>query len=108
MPKSPDDPIIRSPDSSLAERRGFEPLVPFGYTRFPSVLLKPLGHLSGGAAENMTVSKMSRGDPQGFGVDHQRQTPGSRRRRVRRRYSPPLRHVLLSFSTPNPLLSASS
>ena len=33
---------------TVAERRGFEPLVPFGYTRFPSVLLKPLGHLSGG------------------------------------------------------------
>ena len=37
----------------MAERGGFEPPVPFGHTRFPSVLLKPLGHLSG-AAENMT------------------------------------------------------
>ena len=33
---------------TLAERGGFEPPVRFAYTRFPSVLLKPLGHLSGG------------------------------------------------------------
>ena len=32
----------------MAERGGFEPPVRFAYTRFPSVLLKPLGHLSGG------------------------------------------------------------
>jgi hypothetical protein len=31
----------------VAEREGFEPSVPFEYTRFPSVRLKPLGHLSG-------------------------------------------------------------
>ena len=31
----------------MAERAGFEPAVPIaGYTRFPSVLLRPLGHLS--------------------------------------------------------------
>ena len=35
----------------MAERGGFEPPVPFGHTRFPSVLLKPLGHLSGGGRE---------------------------------------------------------
>jgi hypothetical protein len=38
----------------MAERGGFEPPVPFGHTRFPSVLLKPLGHLSR-AAEDMTI-----------------------------------------------------
>ena len=38
----------------MAERGGFEPPVPFGHTRFPSVLLKPLGHLSG-AGEDMTI-----------------------------------------------------
>ena len=31
--------------SPLAQRRGFEPPVPFGYTRFPIVRLKPLSHL---------------------------------------------------------------
>src|SRR5215472_4023461 len=35
----------------LAERGGFEPPVRFAYTRFPSVLLKPLGHLSGGGED---------------------------------------------------------
>lgn len=32
--------------NAMAEREGFEPSVPFEYTRFPIVLLKPLGHLS--------------------------------------------------------------
>ena len=31
----------------MAERAGFEPAVRKTHTRFPSVLLKPLGHLSG-------------------------------------------------------------
>ena len=30
----------------FTERGGFEPPVPFGYARLPSVYLKPLGHLS--------------------------------------------------------------
>src|SRR5580693_8088651 len=30
----------------LAERGGFEPPVPFGYSRFPGVRVKPLCHLS--------------------------------------------------------------
>ena len=30
----------------IAERGGFEPPVPFGHARLPSVYLKPLGHLS--------------------------------------------------------------
>ena len=30
----------------MAERVGFEPTVGITYTRFPSVRLKPLGHLS--------------------------------------------------------------
>lgn len=33
--------------SNLAEREGFEPSIPVTqYTRFPSALLQPLGHLS--------------------------------------------------------------
>ena len=38
----------------MAERGGFEPPVRFAYTRFPSVLLKPLGHLSGGGESYQT------------------------------------------------------
>ena len=30
----------------MAERQGFEPWIPLQYTHFPSVRLKPLGHLS--------------------------------------------------------------
>ena len=30
----------------MAEREGFEPSVGVAYTRFPSVRLQPLGHLS--------------------------------------------------------------
>ncbi len=33
-------------NQNLAERVGFEPTVPGGYTRSPGVLLQPLGHLS--------------------------------------------------------------
>jgi hypothetical protein len=36
----------------LAERVGFEPTVGLAYTRFPSVRLKPLGHLSGAPARS--------------------------------------------------------
>jgi hypothetical protein len=32
----------------LAERGGFEPPIPFGYSRFPGVRIKPLCHLSAG------------------------------------------------------------
>ena len=32
--------------SGQSERGGFEPPVPFGHARFPSVDLNPLGHLS--------------------------------------------------------------
>ena len=35
-----------SPCTSLAEREGFEPPVPYGITGFQDQLLKPLGHLS--------------------------------------------------------------
>ena len=41
----------------MAERGGFEPPVPFGHTRFPSVLLKPLGHLSG-TGKDMTAETL--------------------------------------------------
>ena len=44
----------------MAEREGFEPSVPFGHTRFPSVLLKPLGHLSGGAESYLTDAILDR------------------------------------------------
>jgi hypothetical protein len=30
----------------MAERGGFEPPIPFGYSRFPGVRVKPLCHLS--------------------------------------------------------------
>ena len=46
----------------MAERGGFEPPVRFAYTRFPSVLLKPLGHLSGGGESYQTGE-----GPQDFG-----------------------------------------
>ncbi len=39
-------PTYSSEHSFLAEREGFEPSVGVTYTRFPSVRLKPLGHLS--------------------------------------------------------------
>ena len=46
----------RAKATCLAERGGFEPPVRFAYTRFPSVLLKPLGHLS----ERRIVQQRSR------------------------------------------------
>ncbi len=46
-------------DFSFAERVGFEPTVPCEYTRFPSVRLKPLGHLS-------PATTTSSGPPQPF------------------------------------------
>ena len=44
----------------MAERAGFEPAVGVAYTRFPSVLLKPLGHLS----QNRTLKSCA--ERQGF------------------------------------------
>src|SRR6185312_10258002 len=43
-------------ENIMAERQGFEPWIPFGYTRFPSVRLKPLGHLSGGRRDFLNLA----------------------------------------------------
>src|SRR5262245_60309458 len=56
------NPPIFATRFSMAERGGFEPPVRFAYTRFPSVLLKPLGHLSG-AANRTTGRRFPRPPP---------------------------------------------
>ena len=49
----------------MAERVGFEPTVRHSpHTRFPSVLLKPLGHLSALQTEHLNwMSKLSENSP---------------------------------------------
>src|SRR5579885_250054 len=49
---------VRKARGRRAEREGFEPSVPCGYTRSPGVPLRPLGHLSGGTAT--TVAELPR------------------------------------------------
>src|ERR1039457_3283969 len=39
-------PLILLTKTRVAERGGFEPPIPFGYSRFPGVRIKPLCHLS--------------------------------------------------------------
>ena len=53
QPQGPVRP--RRENWTVAERAGFEPAVRLPHTRFPSVLLKPLGHLSG--ARNPTTGR---------------------------------------------------
>ncbi len=55
-----DDDSVLSSAVYLAERAGFEPAVHLAaHTRFPSVLLKPLGHLSG----HVRSGRKPRGNP---------------------------------------------
>ena len=39
-------PLILLPETNMAESGGFEPPIPFEYSRFPGVRVKPLCHLS--------------------------------------------------------------